>query len=58
MLDETTLNALDSLAPEDRSKILDDLIAKPDVRNPSGFVYRAVTNLQMGRPPGRPVGRF
>ena len=50
-LDDKTLRGLDGLSEEDRSSILDDLISKSDVRNPSAFVYRAVTNLQHRRAP-------
>jgi hypothetical protein len=55
MLDAQTLKALDSMNVEDRYSILDDLMGKQDVRNPSAFVYRAVTNLQHRRNP--PVAR-
>ena len=50
-MDDKTLRGLDGLSEEDRSSILDDLISKSDVRNPSAFVYRAVTNLQHRRAP-------
>lgn len=50
-LDPATVRALDSLELEDRITILNDLATKTDVRNPSAFVYRAVTNLQHRRNP-------
>jgi hypothetical protein len=44
-LDAQTMQTIDDLEWHDRKSVLDDLLSKPEVRNPSAYVSRAVTNM-------------